>query len=152
MSMDAIPIGVLFAATIIIVVIAIEAGYRLGNAARRRSEREKEPPVSAIAAAILGLVAFIMAFTFGIVSDRYDARKALVRDEAERDSYRLYAVRFSAEAGPRQGGRAFQAVRGPPPGRGPGARTRHDEQDIVRVDTDPARNCGTWRSSMPART
>ena len=82
MSMDAIPIGVLFAATIIIVVIAIEAGYRLGDAARRRSEREKEPPVSAIAAAILGLVAFIMAFTFGIVSDRYDARKALVRDEA----------------------------------------------------------------------
>ena len=64
------------------VVIAIEAGYRLGHAAHRRSEDEKESPVSAIPAAILGLLAFMLAFTFGIVSDRYDARKALVREEA----------------------------------------------------------------------
>lgn len=31
---------------------------------------------------VLGLTAFILAFTFGIVFDRYDARKGLVRDEA----------------------------------------------------------------------
>jgi hypothetical protein len=41
-----------------------------------------ESPVSAVSAAILGLLAFILAFTFAIVSDRYDARKELVRDEA----------------------------------------------------------------------
>ena len=80
--MDAIPIGALFAASILIVVIAIEAGYRLGHFARRRSKDEKESPVSTIAGSGLGLAAFILAFTFGIVTDRYDARKALVRDEA----------------------------------------------------------------------
>jgi len=80
--MDAIPIGVLFAATIIIVVITIEAGYRLGHAVHRRSAGEKESSVSAITAAILGLVAFMLAFTFGIVTNRYDARKALVLEEA----------------------------------------------------------------------
>jgi hypothetical protein len=80
--MDALPIGAVFAATILVVVFAIEGGYRLGRAARRRSEDEKESPVSAIAATILALLAFIMAFTFGIVSDRYDARKTLVREEA----------------------------------------------------------------------
>jgi hypothetical protein len=80
--MDALSIWVVFAATVLLVVAAIEGGYRLGRAARSRSEDEKESPVSAIAATILALLAFIMAFTFGIVSDRYDARKALVREEA----------------------------------------------------------------------
>ena len=80
--MDALPVWAIFAGTLLGVVAAIEAGYRLGRAARSRSEDEKESPVSAIAATILALLAFIMAFTFGIVSDRYDARKALVREEA----------------------------------------------------------------------
>jgi hypothetical protein len=72
----------LFAATIIIVVVAIEGGFRLGRAIHQKSEDEKESPVSAIAGSILGLLAFILAFTFAIVSDRYDARKGLVREEA----------------------------------------------------------------------
>jgi MFS family permease len=74
--------GAIFAATIVLVMVAIEGGYRLGRAARRRSDEEKESPVSAIAATILALLAFIMAFTFGIASDRYDTRKTLVREEA----------------------------------------------------------------------
>jgi hypothetical protein len=82
MSIDTIPLGVLFAGTILVVVMAIEAGHRLGHAAHRRSEDEKESPVSAMAGAVLGLAAFMLAFAFGIVSDRYDARKGLVRDEA----------------------------------------------------------------------
>jgi len=82
MNMDSVPIGVFFAAVIIIMVFAIEAGHRLGDAVRRRSEEEKEPPVSAKMAAILGLLGFILAFTFGIVTDRYDDRKELVRNEA----------------------------------------------------------------------
>lgn len=80
--MDALPIWALFAATVLVVAAAIEAGYRLGRAVRSKSEDEKESPVSAIAATILALLAFMMAFTFSIVSDRYDARKALVREEA----------------------------------------------------------------------
>jgi len=81
MNMDAIPIGLFLAATIIIIVVAFEVGLRLA-VARRRPEREKEAPVSAITASILGLVAFMLAFTFGIVTNRYDARKELVRNEA----------------------------------------------------------------------
>jgi hypothetical protein len=77
-----VSIGAVFAATIVVVVVAIEGGFRLGRTARRRSQGEKESPVSAIAGTILALLAFIMAFTFGIGSDRYDARKALVREEA----------------------------------------------------------------------
>ncbi|MGE5362294.1 MAG: hypothetical protein ACM3NQ_25025 [Bacteroidales bacterium] len=80
--MDAFPMWVISPVTLLLVVAAIEVGYRLGTAARRRSEDEKESPVSAITGTVLALLAFIMAFTFSIVSERYDARKALVREEA----------------------------------------------------------------------
>lgn len=82
MNLDAIPIGALFAITIAIVLLSIEVGYRWGNFAHARAEDEKEPPASNVAATVLGLLAFMLAFTFGVVWDRYDDRKALVREEA----------------------------------------------------------------------
>jgi hypothetical protein len=63
-------------------MFSIEVGYRLGRIAHKRSEDEKESPVSAIAGSILGLLAFMLAFSFGIVTNRFDDRKALVREEA----------------------------------------------------------------------
>lgn len=82
MNFDAIPLWILFVGMILVVMASIEAGYRLGCLCHRRSGDEKEAPVSAIAGTILGLVAFMLAFTFGIVANRYDARKGLVREEA----------------------------------------------------------------------
>jgi hypothetical protein len=82
MRIDALPMWAVFAGTIVVVMVAIEAGYLLGQAMHRRSDEEKESPVSAIAGAILGLAAFMLAFTFGIVSERYDAKRALVREDA----------------------------------------------------------------------
>src|SRR5689334_7999454 len=82
MRMDDVPIWAVFSATIVVVMAAIESGYRLGQAMHRPSEDEKESPVAAIAGAVLGLAGFMLAFTFGIVSERYDARKGMVRDEA----------------------------------------------------------------------
>jgi hypothetical protein len=80
--MDALALWALSAITLVAILAGIEAGYRLGRATRGRTDDEKESPVSAIAGTILAMLAFIMAFTFGIVSDRYDARKALVLEEA----------------------------------------------------------------------
>jgi hypothetical protein len=80
--MQSIPVGILLIGTIIILLIADQAGYSLGHAALRRAVNEKESSVSTRAAAILALVAFILAFTFGIASNRYDSRKELVRNEA----------------------------------------------------------------------
>jgi hypothetical protein len=81
-TIDDVPIWLLFVGTTLLIVGAIEVGYRIGRTAHRKSEDEKEAPVSAITGTVLALLAFILAFTFGIVSDRYDARKALVREEA----------------------------------------------------------------------
>jgi hypothetical protein len=82
MSLDAIPLWAFFAGIIVIVMVSLEGGYRLGRFAHKRSEDEKESPVSVISGSVLGLGAFILAFTFGIVSNRYDYRRELVRNEA----------------------------------------------------------------------
>jgi hypothetical protein len=80
--LDAVPLWGLFAATVVIVLLSIEAGYWLGRYRRRRSEDEKEGPVGAIVAATLGLLAFILAFTFGMAAARFDARRQIVVEEA----------------------------------------------------------------------
>jgi len=82
MNFDSIPIAVVFVGTIIIVMAAIELGDRVGLAMHRRSHDDKDSSISTISGAILGLAAFMLAFTFAIVSERYDARKGLVRDDA----------------------------------------------------------------------
>lgn len=77
-----VPLVVIFLGTIAVVALAVEAGYRLGSARRRRSEDEKESPVSAISSAIIGLAAFMLAFTFGLAAERHQAKRTLVREEA----------------------------------------------------------------------
>jgi len=80
--MDAVPIPLMFAGMVVFVLLFLELGYRVGVAVHRRSAREKESPVSVISGAILGLAAFMLAFSFGIVSNRYDTKKELVREDA----------------------------------------------------------------------
>jgi hypothetical protein len=82
LAMTEASLGLFFLATAALVLLSVEIGLRLGRAAHRRSADEKESPVAAMGGAILGLVAFMLAFTFGIASSRFDDRKALVRDEA----------------------------------------------------------------------
>lgn len=84
--MDAVPLWLIFAATVAVTAAAIEAGYRLGQFRRGRKdgerELEKEQPVGAIAASTLGLLGFMLAFTFGLAASRFDARRLVVLDES----------------------------------------------------------------------
>jgi hypothetical protein len=82
MSIDTVPLWVIFIGIVLIVLVSLEGGFRLGQFAHRRSEDEKESPVSVISGSILGLGAFVLAFTFGIVANRFDHRRELVREEA----------------------------------------------------------------------
>jgi CDP-diglyceride synthetase len=82
MSMDVIPLWGFFGLTIALVMGAVEVGRMFGCNVYRRSKNEKESTANAFVGTVLGLVAFILAFTFGIVTNRYDDRKALVLEEA----------------------------------------------------------------------
>jgi hypothetical protein len=80
--LDFLPLWVLFVATIVIVLLSQEGGYRLGTYRRQRTEPEKEAPVGAMVGAMLGLLAFMLAFTFGMAASRFDARRIVLLDEA----------------------------------------------------------------------
>jgi len=80
--LDALPLWGLFLVIVCLVLFAIECGYRVGDHRRLRANKEKDAPVGAMVAATLGLLAFMLAFTFGLATSRFDMRKALVLDEA----------------------------------------------------------------------
>jgi hypothetical protein len=80
--LDSLPLWGLFLVIVVLVLASIEGGYRLGGYRRGRSEREKDAPVGAMVGSTLGLLAFMLAFTFGMAASRFDTRKALVLDEA----------------------------------------------------------------------
>lgn len=96
MSLDTLPIWLYFVGTILFVLASIELGFFLGNRAHRSVE-EKESAVSGVSGAILGLTAFMLAFTFGIVAQRYDARKELVREDANAIRTTYLRADFMAE-------------------------------------------------------
>lgn len=81
-SFDVLPLWGAMLVVFGLVMVFIETGYRFGLTHHRRSEEEKESPVSAVAGTTLGLLAFILAFTFGIVTERFESRKSLTREEA----------------------------------------------------------------------
>jgi hypothetical protein len=56
MTLDSLHIVALFVATILIVMLPMEGGDRLGRMEHRLSKQEKESPVAAIAAAVLALL------------------------------------------------------------------------------------------------
>jgi len=81
-TLDALPLWGLFIVILLVVLISVEFGYRLGRYRRRGSEQEKEAPVGTMVGATLGLLAFILAFTFGLAAARFDTRRQVVLDEA----------------------------------------------------------------------
>lgn len=80
--LDALPLWALFLAILLLVLLSVEGGYRLGQYRRSRSDEEKEAPVGTMVGATLGLLAFLLAFTFGLAAERFDARRRVVLDEA----------------------------------------------------------------------
>ena len=82
MSLDVIPLWIFFVGTMIIILLSVEVGFEFGSKAARGVRKEKESPVAAMGGAVLGLVAFMLAFTFGIAAGRFDMRKELVREDA----------------------------------------------------------------------
>jgi hypothetical protein len=71
-----------FIATVILTLLAFEAGLRIGRWRSERPHPEPQLPVRALVASILSLLAFILGFTFGLASSHFDSRSQAVLDEA----------------------------------------------------------------------
>ena len=80
-GIDAIPLVGVFAFMVLIALLAMESGRWLGKRRDRRIAPESVRPVGTIVGAVLGMMAFVIAITFGSANNRFDARKtALLED------------------------------------------------------------------------
>jgi hypothetical protein len=67
---------------VVLILLPLEAGFWLGKWRQRRTQHERETPVGGTVAAVLGLLAFLLAFTFGMAASRFEIRRELALDEA----------------------------------------------------------------------
>ena len=79
---DALPIPAFFILFAVISLLCYEGGFRLGRWWQEREPGEQEGPTGVLVGSILALLAFLLAVTMGMASDRFDARRAIVLDEA----------------------------------------------------------------------
>ncbi len=78
-------------------IVALEAGYRLGNWRHRHTAEEKDVPVGAMVGSILGLLAFMLAFTFSTAAARFETRRQAVLEEANAIGTTYLRARFLPE-------------------------------------------------------
>ena len=80
--LDPIPVGVVFLLFTVITFGCFEGGFRLGVWWQAREPGEQEGPTDMLVGSLLGLMAFVLAITLGLATDRHDARRSLVVAEA----------------------------------------------------------------------
>jgi hypothetical protein len=80
--LDELPLPWVYLLISLVALLAVELGFRLARTRLLRSPGEDQAPVGAIVGATLGLLAFLLAFTFGLAAARFDTRKGFVLEEA----------------------------------------------------------------------
>jgi hypothetical protein len=71
----------LFLIPFLVVLIPIVIGQRFGIRRKKAQDELQHTPVGSVVGSAFGLLAFMLAFTFQIVTNKYDARKELLLDE-----------------------------------------------------------------------
>jgi hypothetical protein len=79
---DVLPLWGVFVVTLLLILLAHEIGYRLGAARQKAKTHEKEAPVGAMVGATLALLGFLLAFTFGLAANLFQAKRQVMLDEA----------------------------------------------------------------------
>lgn len=80
--LDPLPLWSILPITIAVSLAGVELGYRLASYRHRHNQDEKESPVGGMVGATLGLLAFMLAFTFGLAGARFEDRRQVLLAEA----------------------------------------------------------------------
>jgi hypothetical protein len=78
--MDSLPLWAVFAVSIVLSLACVELGFRLQRYSKNASD--SDAVTGSMTVSTLGLLAFMLAFTFGVASSRFDSRRLLVVKEA----------------------------------------------------------------------
>jgi hypothetical protein len=79
---DSIPSWMFAFGLLLLMILANEIGFRLGNTRHNRESEISRSVSGLLKGSILGLVAFLMAFAFSNTSSRFDSRRQIVLNEA----------------------------------------------------------------------
>jgi hypothetical protein len=78
---DLLPTWAIFVGITALVVVSIYGGVFLARFRRKRFPQDKDTSVSTLVGATTALLAFLLAFTFGLAASRFDAKRAFLLDE-----------------------------------------------------------------------
>lgn len=81
-DLDSLPIAGVFLLFAIVSLVVYEVGFRLGRWWQGRTPEEVEGPTGMLVGSLLALMAFLLAITMGMASDRFDTRRGNVLAEA----------------------------------------------------------------------
>jgi len=86
---DAIPVSILFISIILVMIGFIELGFRVGRKGHAVAKKVQLSQVRSIMGAGLGLLAFMLAFTFGTAQSHFETRTQNLAEEARiaRDTF-----------------------------------------------------------------
>ena len=77
-----IPLWGAIVLTIVVVWVATEAGFIAGRFHSKKPGFDSDSQITSMSGAHLGLLAFIMAFTFGMAASNYEGRKQITLQES----------------------------------------------------------------------
>ncbi len=81
-TFDNFPLLILFIVTTLAVLLSYECGFRAGRWRSRRPEPEHEVVVRSLVVGMLGLLTFLLAFTFWLAATHFDAVRQAILSEA----------------------------------------------------------------------
>jgi len=76
-----LPLWVTYLLIVLLILFSVRAGIAYARWRLKRVKNEDVGSINTLVGATLGLLAFILAFTFGLSSSRFDARKQFLLDE-----------------------------------------------------------------------
>lgn len=80
--LDPIPIPVIFLLFAVFTLVCYEVAFRVGRWWQHRQPGIQEGPRETLVGAMLALIAFLLAVTMSMASDRFDTRRGIVLQEA----------------------------------------------------------------------
>ena len=124
----------MFIGFVIAAFATYEMGFRVGRWWKLRSPGNEEGPTGQLVGAILALLAFLLAVTMNMASDRFDTRRVIVRDEANTIGTTFLRAGYLAE--PVRGGHPEPAARVRP---APDCELRHNSARVKQrpVEENP---------------
>ena len=75
------PLWAYYVGTVILVILSIRMGYQVAVYRTKTGNTDAQAPVNTGVGSLLGLLAFILAFTFGLTMSRFEARKNFLIEE-----------------------------------------------------------------------